>query len=294
MAKAAKQRALPSPEGTPVTAVVVAQPLELFDEASLPVREDLVEMVHARSFLPEKRPDSARFSGKITIRRMMSNEELCEQVCTCIAVGLSPRLIGKRFSMSPRSVVRIREAMEDRGELAPVGKRIRAQLDRFIELGLERMVDGVLDGEIHPGQLPIAVLAAIDKKGQLDAGVVPGTSVLVGEAEGAQIKAYFEALRQAKAAATESQSIVPSAQGVELQVQASDVTPLDTPLDTLSHSAQGLEAVALVTGAPLAEPALAPAQAREEAGGGIDSAPPAAQADALVQNSADPKEPLSS
>lgn len=291
MAKSAKQRALPCPE--PSTAVEVAQPLELFDEGTLPVREDLVEMVQARSFLPEKRPDSARFSGKITIKRMLNNEELCEQVCTSIAIGLSVRLIAKRFQLSAHSVIRIRQAMETRGELEAVGKRIRQKLDRFIELGLERMEEGVLNGEIHPGQLPIAVLAAIDKKGQLDAGVVPGTSVLVGEAEGAQIRAYFEALRQAKAAATESQSIGHSAQGVELQVQASDVRPLDTPLDTLSPGVQALEPAALVSGATQAGPALVRAQARAEAGGGIDSAPAAAHTDALVQNSVDPKEPLS-
>lgn len=270
----------------------VAQPMELFDEASLPVREDLVEMVQARSFLPEKRPDTARFSGKITIRRMMSNEELCTQVCTCIAVGLSPRLIGKRFSMSPRSVVRIREAMEDRGELAAVGKRIRAQLDRFIELGLERMVDGVLDGEIHPGQLPIAVLAAIDKKGQLDAGVVPGTSLLVGEAEGAQIKAYFEALKRAREAATEVQSTGSNAQGVDaVRVSASELV-LDTSLAT---SGPALATSSDAGQTPAADGALGAVAgpSREGPGGGIVPAAPVAMPNALGQNSGTSKEPLS-
>lgn len=282
-----KQSALPLSPAPAGDDVAIAQPLELFDEGSLPVREDLVEMVRARSFLPEKRPDSARFSGKITIRRMLSDEELCEQVCTCIAVGLSPRLIGKRFQMSPRSVVRIREAMEERGELASIGKRIRAQLDRFIELGLERMIDGVLDGEIHPGQLPIAVLAAIDKKGQLDAGVVPGTNVLEGDAQGARVRAYFEALRRAKQAA-EAQSTGESAQVIEISAAATAGSALDTPSDTSAAPAGQPTGPALATtdAAWVGRPA--------EAGGGVDSAAPVPSTNALVQNSADPKEPSSS
>ena len=287
MAKA-KTALLPAQVSPPAE---VAQPMELFDEASLPVREDLVEMVQARSFLPEKRPDSARFSGKITLKRMLNNEEHCEQVCTAIAVGLSVRLIAKRFQLSPHSVVRIRQAMEERGELEAVGKRIRQKLDRFIELGLERMVEGVVNGEIHPGQLPIAVLAGIDKKGQLDAGVVPGTSVLVGEAEGAQIRAYFEALKRAREAATEVQSTGSAAQVIDaVRVPASELvldTPLatsDAPLATSSDAGQTPAGGAL---------GVVPGPSREGPGGGIVSAAPVAIPNALVQNSGTSKEPLS-
>lgn len=245
----------------------VAQPLELFDESMLPIREDIVEMVEARSFLPVKQPDSARFSGKITIRRMLSNEELCTQVCTAIAIGLGPKLIGKRYQMSPRSVVRVREAMEDRGELAPIGKRIRAQLDRFIELGLERMIEGVFTGEIHAGQLPIPVLAAIDKKGQLDAGVVPGTELALGDVVEANIRAAWAALERARAGASASESDDGTAQAIDITPPATTPGALDTTVDTAPKALPAPTDVLLTVPEAAAVPA--------NGGGGVIGSPAA-------------------
>lgn len=213
-------------------AMELAQPQDLFCESMLPVRPDLELMVRERSFLPEKRPDSARFSGKIVIRKLMNDVELCEAICAALLMGLSARIIGKRFTLSPRSVVNIRQAMADRGELAPVRLRIQAKLDRVIELGLERWEEGILDGSIHPGQIPIPTLAAIDKKGQLEAGVVPGTDVTEGEAQEAKIRAAWLALELARAAASDPQSTAAEAHPIDITPRpAADVAP-DTELDT--------------------------------------------------------------
>jgi hypothetical protein len=259
----------------PIAAEVLpaTQP-ELFDESSLPIREDLVEMVRGRSFLKKGANDTARFSGKIVIRQMLSDEEKCEQVCLCLSMGLSPRLIGKRFSMSPRSVVNIRDAMEERGELASVSKRIRKQLDRFVELGLERMVEGVLTGEIHAGQLPIAVLAAIDKKGQLEAGVVPGTEITVGDAAESNVRAAWAALRRAREAlaASDPEAGAKDAQVVDITtLPASQALP-DTALDT-AQAAGAVTPAAEPSASEATSPTTSAAQA-DGGGGGYDFAAP--------------------
>lgn len=242
---------------------------ELFDESQLPIREDLVEMVRGRSFLNKSNP---KFTGKIVIRQMLSDEEKCEQVCLALAMGLSARLIGRRFGMSPRSVVNIRDAMEERGELASVGKRIRKQLDRFVELGLERMVEGVLTGEIHAGQLPIAVLAAIDKKGQLDAGVVPGTEITVGDAVESNIRAAWAALQRAREASDLKAGALP-AEVVDITPAADAAVLPDTALDTAVTTGTPTPATEPSTGEALPD-ATSPSLPDAEGGRGV---PPSAE-----------------
>ena len=239
--------------------------MELFDESMLPVREDLVEMVCARSFLPDvaKRPDRFRFSGKLVIKRMLSNEELCVQVCTAVYLGLSARLIGKRFGMSPRSVANIREAMTNRGELAPIRSRIQAKLDRVIELGLEYWEEGILTGAIPPGSNSIPVLAAIDKKGQLEAGVVVGTGRTEVEISADQVRAEYLALK----AAADLQSVGLPPKPQQMQGFGTADTTLDTTTVDVTPSA----------GTPPASLAPASAVAGQGGGGGSTAAPAAPQ-----------------
>src|SRR6266536_5910712 len=144
-------------------AMELVQPMELFDESMLPVREDLVQAVRHRSFLPEQAGPKKVFthSGRLVIKRLMNDDELCEAICTALYLGLSARLVGKRFGISPKSVANIREAMTNRGALASVRLRIQAKLDRVIELGLEYWEEGILTGTIPPGSNSIPVLAAI-------------------------------------------------------------------------------------------------------------------------------------
>lgn len=213
-------------------AVEVALPRELFCESMLPVREDLVLMVRERSFLPKKPPVH---TGKIVIRQMMNDVETCEAICAALLMGMSARLIGKRYGLSPRSVANIRDAMQERGELAPVRIRIQAKLDRVIELGLERWEEGILDGTIHPGQLPIPTLAAIDKKGQLEAGVVPGTEITVGDAAEANIRAAWAAADLLKRS-IDMKSVDGNAQAVDMQ-RCADALPFP---DTVEDTGSGL------------------------------------------------------
>jgi hypothetical protein len=148
---------------------------ELFTPGDYPERHDIVAMIRGRSFLPINAPKVFSHSGKLLIRRLKADQVGCEMLCWAVKSGLSARYIAYRFGISPNSVVNVRDAMTERGELEAVGKRIDRLLDRFVELGYERINEGVVSGEIHPGQLPIPVLAGDDKRRQRDAGMVVGT-----------------------------------------------------------------------------------------------------------------------
>jgi hypothetical protein len=252
--------------------VELAQPQELFDESMLPDRSDLVEMVKGRSFLREMAPDRARFSGKIVIRQMLNDEELCEAVCTAILAGLSARLIGKRFGLSPRSVANIRDAMADRGELAPVRTRIQRKLDRVTELGLECVEDGLLRGEIHPGQAWIPVLATVDKREQLAVGMVPGTERTVAGVTLEQVLAEHAAAK-AKAASPDRRSEGTATQPVDVQSSVVSVSPLDTALDTGRALPEPASSPALAAFNAARQAALVPAAAAAVDGAGGVASP---------------------
>jgi hypothetical protein len=142
------------------------------------------------------------------IRKLKADPETCEAICWAIAVGLAAREIARRFGISPNSVVAVREAMTERGELEATGKRIDRLLNAFVEVGYERILEGTLNGEIHPGQLPIPVLAADDKRRQRDAGMVVGTERTVAEVTVEHIVLEQEMMRR-QLLSSEVQSVAP-------------------------------------------------------------------------------------
>lgn len=254
----------------PAQDVEIAQPLELFDERLLPLREDLVERVRARSFLPVS-PDPAkrtRHTGKIVIRQMLDDEELCEAICTALLAGLSARLVGRRFSLSPKSVANIRDAMEERGELAPVRTRIQRKLDRVTELGLECVEDALLAGAINPGQAWIPALATFDKREQASAGLVPGTDRTRASVTLEQVLAEH-ALARAKLSALASGATDTTAQTIDCQPAGA----LPAPPAPAPAPGQGpVDQPPAATAATPDGPADGHAHARDRAGGAANPA----------------------
>ena len=59
-----------------------------------------------------------------------------EQVERAVASGVSVRIVANRFSMSPHTVRRIRDAMEEQGQLTPIRVRIEQRLDHLIKMQL--------------------------------------------------------------------------------------------------------------------------------------------------------------
>lgn len=235
----------------------------LLDEQHFPVREDLVEQIKARSFC-ENGKKKFTHSGKIVLRQMHEDEELCEAICACILVGTHTKLIARKFNISPKSIARIREAMQDRGELAPVRLRVMRKLDQFIELGLEEMVDGVLSGKIPPGQLPIPVMCAIDKKGLLEAQATPGAAVKEDGISPEAIKRAWEALERQRAMKRAIVTDVQSSVSPVVSKELPKLEQLDTSLDTTKAGPAGPDQAA----AGLEVSGGTGGQAAERGGGG--------------------------
>lgn len=231
----------------------------------LPERQDVVDVVRGGTFLTLTEGRKLfRHTGKNLIKRLKSAPELAAQVCLALRLGMSARACALRFNMSPNSVVAVREALRERGELEAVSKRVDAILDDFIELAAERIKEGILMGEIHPGQLPIPLMAAIDKRSQRDAGVVLGT----GRTEGELVASELEAKWAAAKALLDLQSKAGAAQVVDVQVQ--DVA--EAGADTLAgNSNAGFEVSS--NGGTTADqvPGAAAAEGGEAGGGGSDS-----------------------
>lgn len=249
----------------PAQDLELAEQTELFDLSRLPVRNDLVEMVKKRSFLPAVPPSKKLFkhTGKIIIRRLLNDEELCEGICTAILARVSARLIGMRFAISPKSVVSIREAMEDRGELAPVRTRILRALDQVTEVGLETVLDGLLAGQIPAGSAWIPALASIDKREQMSVGLVPGTERTRASVTTEQVLAEH-ALAMSGLKPSDSQS--PAQHGQPAGNQAKQAMP--------GHAAT----VPATAEATLDVVATTPARTARDGGGGVAIQPPPAQA----------------
>lgn len=191
-----------------------------FDAAffrSLPERRDVVECVLSPAFLLPDGGKKFRHTGKNLIRKLKGAPELAVQICWSLRSGMSARAVAVTYSISPNSVVAIAEALRARGELEAVSKRVDSILDRFIWLSSERIEEGILNNEVHPGQLPIPLMAAIDKRSQRDAGVVLGT----GRTEGAVVLENLDAAWELARRAVESESNAKRGQVVD--VQAVDV-----------------------------------------------------------------------
>lgn len=202
--------------------------------ATLPERDDVVECVRARGFLLDSGAKRFRHTGKTLVKRLQAAPELAQQICLSLRLGMSARAVAIKFSISPNSVQAIRLALRERGELEAVAKGVDRVLDEFIELAAERIKEGILLGQIHPGQLPIPLMAAIDKRSQRDAGVVLGT----GRTEGDVALENLDAAWRLAKLAVESQSNVSSSQVVDVQVCVSIPTAVDTSAATGAGGAE--------------------------------------------------------
>lgn len=198
-----------------------------FDAAffrGLPERDDVVNLVKSRHFLLPERVKVFRHTGRNLVKRLKGAPELAVQICWSLRSGMSARACAIRYSISPNSVTAVRDALRERGELEAVAKRVDSILDRFIELSSERIEEGILMGEVHPGQLPIPLMAAIDKRSQRDAGMVLGTERTQGDALLENLNAAWELAR--RKAAFDSESKSKDAQVID--VQTSDGVRLES------------------------------------------------------------------
>ncbi len=169
---------------------------ELFSPDAYPVRPDLVQMVKGKSFLH-------------TGAHLTKDEELCRGVCADLVLGASDRAIAKKWRISRNSIIGIEMAMRARGELEPLKQEISGLLGEVIVMGLRNYRDALAGGLINPAQIPIPMGVFIDKKGQLDGNVIPGTQLKAPELTADQVAKEIEAM-QAESAVDIEASVAPS------------------------------------------------------------------------------------
>ena len=173
-----------------VVASATDQP-ELFEV--WPDEPKLVAEVREKSFLR---------TGKYLSKRLERVRAICLDIIFGRASGLlSDREIARKHRVSRNDFGVILDIMRQRGELEPLTKMINADLDVNTWLMGRRINEGILDGTIHPGQLPIPWLAALDKRAQRDAGIVPGTGRTEAEVEESALAAAWRTAQLARQAA---------------------------------------------------------------------------------------------
>jgi hypothetical protein len=145
----------------PETGVVAHQPW-LLDEDLLPHRPDLV--LRAKEFV---------HTGKITDQ----NDALVQSIVDALGLGQSIRQISRDNDVSRNTVARIRDDLTESGKLEPYKQRASRKLGRLIEATLDNLIKKAEHGTLPANVEGIVMGIGIDKKGQLDGNVVPGTNL---------------------------------------------------------------------------------------------------------------------
>lgn len=174
--------------GSPSPATV--EQIPLFD---IPERPELLAMVKA----------GPAHNGNYTKR----DAELVRQAAELFAVGRGCKTVSRKCGIGVHTARALRNWLTESGQLAPHKARVSGKLGEVIEDGWDIYHDAMLSGEVHPSQLPVALGIATDKKGQIDAGIVPGTSRAESELAIDRVRAAFEALRRANSISIDSVSI---------------------------------------------------------------------------------------
>lgn len=166
------------------TAGVTVPQQELFSPDAYPPRPDLVAMVKGKSFI---------HNGTL----LGNDEELCRNVCRDLVLGLSDRQIAKKWHISRSSIVPIELIMRARGELEPLKQEISDELGEVILMGLRNYKDALAGNLVNAAQLPIPMAALIDKKGQIDGNVIPGTNLTAPEITAEDIEREVAEMKRA-------------------------------------------------------------------------------------------------
>lgn len=247
--------------GLALTTTGLVQPALLPDEWP-DERPELVELVR------KKRPlHTAKISGKDAL--------LCRAICIDVLMRvLSVRQIALKYDVGRHTVNAIMQVMEERGELAPLSQAISNGLGECAVLMMFTLKEALLKGEFSAAQIPIALGVLIDKKAQLDAGLVPGTNRTEAECQESTMAVAWRALRAARDAASDSESPAHPAQTVEGQ----GLEP--APGSAATGPATGNEPIGptidIEPTAQASASAAAPGPAQgHEGGGGVAIPPPA-------------------
>lgn len=99
---------------------------------------------------------------------LLSDEELCELVCTDILSGLSQRAVARKYGISRNSITPVMEELESRGKLEPLKRRLSRKLGIAFELSVETAIEMLEEGRVPANVIPVMGGVFADKKALID------------------------------------------------------------------------------------------------------------------------------
>jgi hypothetical protein len=143
----------------------------LFDEDSLPIRDDLVGLVRSGAY---------RHTGV----RLLDNEAKALRLVELLVSNWGLKRIAVEMHVSVHSVRAARDVLVAEGKLAPYKERLVRKLEDVIELGIDRYREGLENGEVAAAQIPVGVGILSDKR-----ALALGEPTAIGVVAGAQLDA---------------------------------------------------------------------------------------------------------
>lgn len=158
----------------------------LFDEDSLPVREDLVQIVKDGRY-------------KSTGARLLDNEVMALRMVELLTLRWGIKRIARDLGVSPHSVRAAREALVARGELAPYKERVIKLFEEIVETGAGAYLTALEEGAVPAGQIPVGVGIFSDKRAlalgePTQIGVVGATNLDQAALSVEKLNAWVESL----------------------------------------------------------------------------------------------------
>lgn len=123
----------------------------LFDEQSLPLRADLVQAVK----------DGRH---KHTGARLLDNDAEVLRLVELLMLGWGLKRIALEMRVSKHCVKAARDALVSRGEVAPYKERVVALFEQIVEVGSEKYLEALENGDVAAAQIPVGVGIISDKR----------------------------------------------------------------------------------------------------------------------------------
>jgi hypothetical protein len=138
----------PKPGTLPPAVFVPDDGGELFDESQLPIGRDLLW------------PDDVQ-RKRFTAEHVARNAGKYRAIVSALGEGLGIRQIARAFGVSHHTVAAIRE--RDAALVATEKEQMGRKFMRLARLAAERLEEALVNDQITPGQLPVAVGILADK-----------------------------------------------------------------------------------------------------------------------------------
>lgn len=110
--------------------------------------------------------DQPAAAKRFTAESLQRNRAKRDAIIRALAEGQGLLRIARAFGVSHHTVAALRDSRPD---LVAIEKeQLSRNLGRVMSVCLERFEEGVVDGKVHPGQLPVGFGILADKKALLD------------------------------------------------------------------------------------------------------------------------------